>query len=122
VAEAAFLAGLRRLDTGQDPHRPAELLYYMSSWEFEPSFVVDISSAMEEKKKAIRCYRSQVWSEDDAAAGERTFISSRAFWELILARAAHYGRLIGREYGEPYRVRRLIEIHDPLEAFGDRTY
>lgn len=125
VQEAAFLAGLRRLETGQEPHRPAELLYYMASWEFEPSFVVDVSSSMEEKKAAIRCYASQVWTgpgTEGAARGEGTFISSRGFWDLILARAAHYGRLIGREFGEPFRVRRLVEIRDPVEAFGDRVY
>ena len=49
VKEAAFLAGLHRLDTSQEPYRPAELVYYMSSWEFEPSFVVDISDFIEEK-------------------------------------------------------------------------
>jgi len=122
VEEACFLAGLRRLDTGQEPHRPAELLYYMASWEFEPGFVVDISAVMEEKKRAIRCYASQVWNGTGQPHGEPTFIASRGFWELILARAAHYGRLIGREFGEPFKTRRLIEIRDPLEAFGDRTW
>ena len=33
VQEAAFLSGLKKLDTGQEPHRPAELVYYMTSWE-----------------------------------------------------------------------------------------
>jgi N-acetylglucosamine malate deacetylase 1 len=128
VQEAAFLAGLRRLDTGQEPHRPAELLYYMASWEFEPSFVIDVSAVMEEKMKAIRCYASQVWNGDgqDGTEGpgreEGTLISSRGYWELLMARAAHYGRLIGCGYGEPFKVRRLIEIKDPLEAFGGRTW
>jgi len=51
IQEAAFLSGLRKLDTGQEPHRPSELVYYMSSWEFEPSFIVDITDVIEDKKK-----------------------------------------------------------------------
>ena len=120
VQEAAFLAGLRRLDTGQEPHRPAELVYYMSSWEFEPSFVVDISPFIEEKKRAIQAYGTQVYSP--ASEEEQTFISSEHFWELLLARMAHYGRLIGASYAEPFRIRGLVEIGDLVAAFGRRVY
>jgi N-acetylglucosamine malate deacetylase 1 len=120
VQEAAFLSGLRRLDTGQEPHRPAELAYYMSSWEFEPSFVVDISPFIEQKKAAIRAYGTQVFTP--GAGGEETFISSEHFWELLLARMAHYGRLIGAAWGEPFRIRGLVEIDDLVDAFGRRRY
>jgi bacillithiol biosynthesis deacetylase BshB1 len=128
VQEAAFLAGLRGLDTGQQPHRPAELVYYMSSWEFEPSFVVDISPHIEEKKRAIQAYGTQVYNAAPeahfiaAAGGEQTFISSEHFWELLLARMAHYGRLIGASYAEPFRIRGLVEIGDLVGAFGKRVY
>jgi bacillithiol biosynthesis deacetylase BshB1 len=129
VQEAAFLAGLRRLDTGQEPHRPAELVYYMSSWEFEPSFVVDISPHIEEKKRAIQSYGTQVYKPAPEAhfptapeAEEQTFISSEHFWELLLARMAHYGRLIGASYAEPFKIRGLVEIGNLVEAFGRRVY
>jgi N-acetylglucosamine malate deacetylase 1 len=135
VQEAAFLAGLRKLDTGQEPHRPAELVYYMSSWEFEPSFIVDISDFLEDKTRAIRAYGTQVYAPESVtreeaggsearhtAAGEQTFISSEHFWELLLARMAHYGRLIGRKYGEPFRIKGLLEIKDLVDTFGERTY
>ena len=122
VQEAAFLAGLRRLDTGQEPHRPAELVYYMSSWEFEPSFVVDISAVIEEKKAAIQSYGTQVYNPSLADGGEQTFISSEHFWQLLLARMAHYGRLIGAAFGEPFRIRGLVEIGDLVAAFGRRSY
>jgi bacillithiol biosynthesis deacetylase BshB1 len=122
VQEAAFLAGLRKLDTGQEPFRPAELVYYMSSWEFEPSFVVDISAHIEEKKRAIQAYGTQVYNPALAAGEERTFISSEHFWELLLARMAHYGRLIGASFAEPFRIRGLVEIADLVSAFGKRAY
>ncbi len=122
IQDAVFLSGLRKVDTGQEPHRPAEMLYYMHTWEFQPSFVVDISETMEEKKKAIRCYNSQVFTPSSGEGGEPTFISSEHFWELLMARAAHYGRLIGTRFGEPFKIRGLVEISDLLGAFGKRTY
>jgi len=122
VQEAAFLAGLRKLDTGQEPHRPAELVYYMSSWEFDPSFVVDISAHIEEKKSAIQAYGTQVFNPSLATDEEQTFISSEHFWQLLLSRMAHYGRLIGASFAEPFRIRGLVEIADLVGAFGNRVY
>ncbi len=122
VQDAAFLAGLRKLDTGQEPHRPAELVYYMCSWEFEPSFVVDVSDFIERKSEVLKAYSSQVYSPDQLAQWEPTFISSEHFMKLLFARMAHYGRLIGKAYGEPFRIRGMIEINDLLAAFGGRTY
>jgi bacillithiol biosynthesis deacetylase BshB1 len=122
VQEAVFLAGLARLDTGQEPHRPGEIVYYMASWEFEPSFVVDISDQFERKQAVLRCYASQVHNPDRGICEPGTLISSGQYWELLTARAAHYGRLIGKAYGEPFRIRGLVEITDLLAAFGGRTY
>jgi bacillithiol biosynthesis deacetylase BshB1 len=122
VQESAFLSGLRKLDTGQEPHRPAELIYYMASWEFEPSFIVDISDFLKDKERAIRAYGSQVYDSENPRGGEQTFISSEHFWELLLARMAHYGRLIGKNYGEPFKIRGLIEIRDLVDSFGERIF
>jgi bacillithiol biosynthesis deacetylase BshB1 len=122
VQEAAFLAGLRKLDTGQEPHRPAELAYYMSSWEFEPSFIVDITQVIEDKKRAILAYGTQVYSPGFSGSEPPTFIASQHFQELIFSRMAHYGHLIGRGYGEPFRIRGHVEIQDLLSAFGDRVF
>jgi len=122
VQEAVFLAGLPRLDTGQEPHRPGGIAYYMAAWEFEPSFVVDISSQFERKQAVLRCYASQVYTPDRSSAGPGTFISSEHYWELLAARAAHYGRLIGKAFGEPFRIRGLVEVSDLVEAFGGRTF
>jgi N-acetylglucosamine malate deacetylase 1 len=122
VQEAAFLSGLRKLDTGQEPHRPAELVYYMSSWEFEPSFIVDITDTIEEKKRAILAYGTQVYSPGFSGAEPPTFISSQHYQELIFSRMAHYGHLIGKGYGEPFLIRGHIEINDLVAAFGNRVF
>jgi N-acetylglucosamine malate deacetylase 1 len=122
VEDAAFFSGLRKFDTGQEPHRPAELVYYMQSWEFEPSFIVDISEVMEEKKRVLRGYESQLHNPVYSGAQEQTYISSEHYWELLMARAAHFGRLIGRKFGEPFRIRGHVEIGDLVKAFGQRSY
>ncbi len=122
VQEAVFLAGLARLDTGQEPHRPGEIAYYMAAWEFEPSFVTDISAQFAQKQAVLRCYASQVYDPDRRSDGPDTYISSEHYWELLIARAAHYGRLIGKAYGEPFRIRRLVEVSDLVAAFGGRTW
>ncbi|HVO39320.1 MAG TPA: bacillithiol biosynthesis deacetylase BshB1 [Spirochaetia bacterium] len=122
IQDASFLAGLRRLDTGQEPHRPSELIYYMSAWEFEPSFVVDISDFIEEKRRAVLSYTTQVFNAGYEGKEPPTFIASEHYQELLLSRMAHYGRLIGKKYGEPFRVRGLVEVKDLVEAFGDRVF
>ncbi|MCX7039267.1 MAG: hypothetical protein NT005_09085, partial [Spirochaetes bacterium] len=94
----------------------------MSSWEFEPSFVVDISAHIEEKKSAIQAYGTQVFNPSLATGEEQTFISSEHFWQLLLSRMAHYGGLIGASFAEPFRIRGLVEIADLVGAFGKRVY
>jgi N-acetylglucosamine malate deacetylase 1 len=121
VQEAAFLAGLSRIETGLEPHRPAQLVFYMSTWEFEPSFIVDISDLIEEKRRTLRAYGTQVFVPGAAVKEPPTFIASEHFQELLFARMAHYGHLIGRKYGEPFRIRGYLEVSDLLQAFGGRT-
>ena len=127
IEESAFLAGLTRRETGQAPHRPSALVYYMSTWEFEPSFVVDISDVIEEKRRTLDAYQTQLYqaggtgSAVDAAAGPPTFIASEHFMELLYSRMAHYGHLIGKKYGEPFKIRGTLEVADLLQAFGSRT-
>ena len=122
IQEASFLPGLRKIDTGQEPFRPAQLLYYMSSWEFEPSFIVDISDVIEEKRRAILAYGTQVYTPGALKTEPPTFIASEHFQELLFARMAHYGHQIGKKFGEPFRTKGAIEIKDLIVAFGERTY
>lgn len=123
IEEAAFVSGLRRIDTGQEPHRPAQLVYFMTSWVFEPSFVVDITDVNEHKTKAIMAYESQVHNKAyHRQDEEETYISSPQFMEMINARAAFFGHQIGKKFGEPFKIKTMMEIKDVLETFGDRVY
>jgi len=122
VEEASFLAGLSKRDTGQQPHRPSQLVYYMSTWEFEPSFIVDVSAVIEEKRRVLEAYRTQVYNAGFSDTEPPTFIASEHFMELLFSRMSHYGHLIGKKYGEPFRIRGCLEVSDLLTAFGSRTF
>src|SRR5690606_38445708 len=61
---AFFQAGLAKIKTFdkevlQNPYRPAHLFYYMLTYTFEPSFIIDISDTFETKMKAVEAYSSQ---------------------------------------------------------------
>jgi len=119
VQEAAFVAGLKRIETGQEPHRPRRLLYYPCRYEFIPSFIVDISDTHERKMEAIRAYQSQFYNPElDEAGLEQTFISTPEFLEFIITRAKQYGSYIGAKYAEPFLVREPIRIDDPVALFA----
>ena len=123
IQEAAFLSGLKRIETGQPAYRPAQLIYYMAAWEFEPDFVIDISDEIEEKKRAILAYSSQVHNQSyQRQDEEETFISSPQFWDFIMARAAFYGHRIGKKYAEPFKIRGIMEVKDLLKTFGENIF
>lgn len=122
IEEAAFLAGLKKRDTGQEPHRPSQLVYYMCTWEFDPSFIVDVSAVIEDKRRTLQAYGSQVYNASAAGNEPTTYIASEQFHELLFARMAHYGHLIGKKYGEPFKIRGHLEVADLLETFGQRTF
>ncbi|MGO9307840.1 MAG: bacillithiol biosynthesis deacetylase BshB1 [Spirochaetia bacterium] len=122
IEEASFLAGLKKRDTGQEPHRPSQLVYYMSTWEFDPSFIVDVSDVIEDKRRTLQAYRTQVFNKGSAENEPPTYIASEQFHELLFARMSHYGHLIGKKYGEPYKIRGYLEVEDLLETFGQRTF
>ena len=115
-ADALFAAGLAKLETtGQDgrpqqPWRPSHVLHYMNTLEFEPTFVVDVSSVWERRLAALRAFETQFDASDD---GPETFISTPAFWQFVEARARSFGYRIGAAYGEP-----LLYRHGPV-GIGD---
>jgi len=120
VQEAAFLAGLKNIETGQESYRPNKVIYTPTKYDFKPSFIVDISDTFDRKMEAIRAYKSQFhnknWYHDKE---ENTYISSPQFIDLITARATYWGAKIGVAYGEPFLVREPLKINDPVHLFSD---
>jgi bacillithiol biosynthesis deacetylase BshB1 len=122
VRKAAYLAGLKKLDTGQESFRPYKVVYYQTRFEFAPSFIVDISDFHEQKIKSILAYKSQFYNKKNSESGEEeTLISRPEFLERIATRDKQYGAYIGVRYGEPFLVRETIKVDDPV-AFFDAEY
>jgi bacillithiol biosynthesis deacetylase BshB1 len=126
VRESAYLAGLRKIDTGQEAFRPFRVLYYQSRYEFTPSFVVDISAYHDGKMRAVLAYKSQFYHPPEQGgegaapgAGEpETMLSRPEFLDAIETRDRRYGALIGAKYGEPFVVREPLAVDDPAAFFG----
>ncbi len=118
VREAAYLAGLKKIDTHQSVYRPHKVIYYQCRFEFKPTFIVDISDYHDRKKKSILAYKSQFFNHDKAEfKDEETQLCRPEFLERIETRDKQYGAYIGVKYGEPFLVREAVEVNDPVEFF-----
>lgn len=122
VREAAFFAGLKKIETGEAAFRPGRVAYYCEHYHFTPSFVVDISDVFETRLEAIRAYKSQVFNPDVVVDDEdKTHISSPEYFRSIYARAEYWGGRIGARYGEPFLVREALRTDDPYALLIGRA-
>jgi bacillithiol biosynthesis deacetylase BshB1 len=115
VKRAMFLAGLPKIKTElkdklQNAYRPSKLFYYMQTYEFQPSFIVDISKSFETKMNAVRAYKTQFYIEGINSNQPETFISNPQFIKYLKARAQTFGFAIRKNYGEPFFCEEAIEL------------
>jgi N-acetylglucosamine malate deacetylase 1 len=113
VKQAMFSTGLMKIKTfdkevAQQAYRPNKLFYYMQTYTFDPSFIVDVSSCFEIKMKAVNSYSSQFFNPKSTEP--ETFISKPGFIQYIESRAQFYGFQIGKKYGEPFFCEEKIEF------------
>jgi len=94
--DACFLAGLKKIDTGAEPHRPFKIVYASLYADVRPSFIVDITPFIEQRHAALMAYRSQYANQ---AAGGGLFVPEEEIRERTFAEARHYGLLAGVRYG-----------------------
>jgi bacillithiol biosynthesis deacetylase BshB1 len=115
VPEAAWYAGLAKLEPGLRPHRPDQVLFYATYVLVMPTFLVDVSATFATKVAALRAYRSQF---HDPNSGEpETYVSSKGFFEGIEARARALGRIANVEYAEGFVSTAPPTLADPVAAF-----
>jgi bacillithiol biosynthesis deacetylase BshB1 len=113
VKEAMFVSGLAKVKTfdrevAQEAYRPKKLFYFMQTYSFEPTFIVDVSDYFEMKMKAVKVFETQFYNPKSKEP--ETFISQPDFLSFIEARAKVYGFQIGKKFGEPFYCEEKIEL------------
>jgi bacillithiol biosynthesis deacetylase BshB1 len=115
VRDAAYYAGLRKLETAYPAHRPQQTIYFSTAYVHEPTFLVDVTPAMETRRAAARAFSSQF--HDPASNAPETMLSQATFLQTIEARARHFGFMIGVEFAEGFISRRPPRIDDLVSVF-----
>jgi LmbE family N-acetylglucosaminyl deacetylase len=116
VAEAVHHSGLAKINTGQARYRPPVLLFFKLPTNLAPSFVVDISEYAEQRNAAIGAYRSQLF--DPSSREPSTNLSQPDFLIHVENIHSYYGTLIGKQKGEAFYLKGILEIHDLVEHFA----
>lgn len=106
LTTAVFRSGLRRYAADGAPWRPDWTCYYFINDTAPASFVVDVSAHYATKQRALDCHRSQFRPAGPDAVGTR--LSSPRFRQMIEARDAHAGALVGVAFAEAVVVREPV--------------
>jgi len=115
LRSACFYSGVASIGENE-PFRPDRVFYYMIHSPFQPSFVVDISPVWEQKRNALKTYRTQFTREDPLM--HPTAISDPGFMDYHEARCIYFGAMIGVRYGEPFFTRGPV-CSDGFPGAGD---
>ena len=115
IKRAMFFSGLPKIKTlvnskQQKAYRPKKIFYFMQTYEFVPSFIVDITETFETKMQATLAYQTQFFNEKTKSKEPETFISNPEFIKYLEARAKTFGFKIGKPYGEPFFSEEAIEM------------
>jgi bacillithiol biosynthesis deacetylase BshB1 len=115
VAEACFLAGLRKIHTShqgveQEACRPKLVLHYIQDYLQTPSFVQDVTPFVAQKIEAVKAYKTQFF--DPNSSEPNTPISGELFFDFLKGRMLEMGRPAGYNYAEGFVVNRWFGIKD----------
>jgi bacillithiol biosynthesis deacetylase BshB1 len=114
VREAARLASMQKYDGdfGQARINVPMVAHNVFSYRLAPSFIVDISEFLEQKMEAIRAHASQF--HDPNSKDLETRLSEKGFLDVLENRSRYFGSLIGVAAGEPFFVREMLNVEDPI--------
>ncbi|MCW8850711.1 MAG: bacillithiol biosynthesis deacetylase BshB1 [Melioribacteraceae bacterium] len=124
IKRAMFFSGLPKIETKIDNQvqaafRPKKLFYFIQTYEFNPTFIIDISDTFDTKMKSMKAYKTQFHNEEVQDSGPKTFISDPEFLKYLEARSKTFGFKIGKKYGEPFFSEEAIELD--LQNYLDIT-
>jgi N-acetylglucosamine malate deacetylase 1 len=115
VAEAAFLSGLKKIETSKDgivqeAWRPKYVLNYIQDKFLQPDFVIDITAVFEQKVEAIKAYGTQFHNTDSNEP--QTYISTPDFLDSVVYRHKWFGKMIGVKYAEGFISEKMIGLNN----------
>ncbi|MGB7624461.1 MAG: bacillithiol biosynthesis deacetylase BshB1 [Terriglobia bacterium] len=119
VTDACFLAGLMKIDTGQQRFRPRKILYFMLPSHVMPTLVVDVTAQFEARMRACRAYRSQLYNP--RSDEPETRLSTPEFLDRIEADHRYYGNLVRTKFGEAFFSKEVLRVDNPVAFFGSEV-
>lgn len=115
VEDAAFLAGLRKIETHgadgelQEAWRPKQVLHFIQDNYIHPDILIDVTDFWDKKIESIRAFGSQFhnpeWTDEP-----QTYISSPEFIQVVEARAREFGKSINVKYAEGFTSRKILGV------------
>lgn len=124
VEDAAFLAGLRKIETinekgiQQEPWKAKYVFNYIQDRYLDPDFVIDTSNVIEQKIESIKAYATQFYNP--GLDEPETYISTPDFLDSVIYRAKMMGKMIGVKYAEGYVSKKTIGFNS-FDAFIAKT-
>lgn len=110
VRDGMKLARFKSLLPELPPHAVEYVYYFMVPKDRLPSIVVDVSDVMEDVRRAIESYATQMSIQRH----------SNRIQDILEATRRYHGIRIGAEYGEPFLSDEALSF-GPLEFFGPRN-
>lgn len=101
VRDGLKLARFRNVMPEVPPHDVDRLFYYMIPKDMLPTFVVDVTDVIEDVRRAIGAYETQM----------KIWRAENSILELLVALRQFHGIRIGKRYGEAF-------LSDEALAFG----
>ncbi|MCA8911393.1 MAG: bacillithiol biosynthesis deacetylase BshB1 [Planctomycetes bacterium] len=119
VRKAVHFAALNGYESGLPPHRVQRRVISRYSKHFEPSFYVDISDVIEQKKQAILAYKSQFQTKVEENGKPVTRMSKSGFIDQFLSITAMFGLKCGCAHAEAYRLENAPVVGDPIKLLSE---
>lgn len=115
VRESARLASMQKydFDFGQERVSAPIVAHNIFSQRVTPSFIVDISEFLDQKTEAIRAHKSQFYNPDSNELETR--LTGKNFIDELENRSRFFGSLINVAAGEPFFVREVLNVEDPID-------
>lgn len=114
VSDAAFLSGLRKVETyldsqPQEPWRANLLMHFIQDMYIQPDIVIDVTEYWDKKLESIFAYGSQ-FHNPEWEGEPQTYISSPEFIAVVESRAREFGKAINVKFAEGFTSRKILGV------------